>query len=322
MTKTKEMIQLVSIIMPAYNSERFIAESIESVLAQTYPHWELIVIDDGSNDSTASIIKEYSKNDSRIKYYYQENQKQGRARNNGISKSNGDWIAFLDHDDLWAPEKLAKQVEFINNNNVDLVFSDGYIFNSSDKNTDQAFQIKTGFYKGNDALKLFLQCNRIPMLSVLVSKNAIDACGGFEEHPDIQNADDYLLWLRMLAKGFSFYGMPDKLVYYRLHENQASGNDPYNHEQAINIFNSFFDAPPALTTFYKQNKLNWYKNWYCRIADNKSSASKILNSLVKMNSIKIIAFITTMAMVFGGLKFSKKVMQKLILLKIKIQYDE
>lgn len=316
------MNKLVSIIMPAFNSEMFISDSIESVLSQVYPHWELIVIDDGSTDSTAEIIKEYVSKDSRIRYYYQQNQKQGRARNNGISKSKGDWIAFLDHDDLWVPEKLEKQIEFINRNNVDLVFSDGYIFRSSIKNTNLALQIKSGFYIGNGALKLFLECNRIPMLSVLVRKKAVVNCGGFEVHPSVQNADDYLLWLRMLAKGYSFYGLPDKLVYYRLHENQASGNDPYNHAQVLNIFNSFFDVPPALNNFYKTNKLNWYKNWYCRMADNKRSAKKILSSLVKMNSIKLISLATNLALLFGGLKFSKKVLRKIVSFKIKIQHNE
>lgn len=310
------MNKLVSIIMPAYNSEMFISESIESVLSQTYPHWELVVIDDGSTDRTAKIVKEYVGRDSRIRYYYQQNQKQGRARNNGISKSKGEWIAFLDHDDLWAPEKLEKQIEFINNNNVDLVFSGGYFFLSSNKEELRAHQINPGFYQGDDALKKFLESNQIPMLSVLVKKKAILTCGGFEVHPSVQNADDYLLWLQMLVKGFLFYGLPDKLVYYRLHENQASGNDLYNHEQVLNIFNSFFVAPPSLNKFFIANKLNWYKSWYCRVAHNNNSAKKILKSLSKDNSIKRISSVTSITLVLGGLKLSKAVFSKLILFKV------
>ena len=86
---------LVSIIMPAFNSQRYISESIESIIAQTYTNWELIVVDDGSTDRTAEIVSTFTKSDNRIRYIYQENQRQGKARNAGISISKGEWIAFL-----------------------------------------------------------------------------------------------------------------------------------------------------------------------------------------------------------------------------------
>lgn len=100
--------ETVSIIMPAYNSERFLRETLDSLLAQTYECWELIVIDDGSADATASIVKEYMERCSRIRYYYQENAGQSAARNAGIDKAEGRFITFLDADDLPVPEYLER----------------------------------------------------------------------------------------------------------------------------------------------------------------------------------------------------------------------
>src|ERR1700759_692275 len=97
---------LVSVITPAYNAGNFIHETIDSVIAQTYTNWELIIIDDGSTDNTAAIVKQYVVRDSRIKYLYQQNGKQGKARNNGMTHSSGTIIAFLDADDTWTPHKL------------------------------------------------------------------------------------------------------------------------------------------------------------------------------------------------------------------------
>ncbi len=306
--------------MPAYNSEIYIKDSIESVLAQTYQNWELIIVDDGSTDSTAIITKAFVSRDIRIKYHYQQNQKQGKARNFGITNSQGDWIAFLDHDDLWMPEKLEKQIEFINSNNVDLVFSDSYAFYSPNISDDHSFEINAGYYKGLDALKLFLERNRIPILTVLARKKAIIDCGGFEEHPDVQNADDYLLWLRMLTKGFSFYGLPSKLAYYRIHKHQTSGNDHSNHEQVLNIFyGSYFEVRPELTNFFRENRIKWYKNWYCCVAQDKTTAYKILFYSVKINSMRLIALATAFSLIICGLKFSKKAFCKLLSFRTNIQ---
>src|SRR5690349_25117803 len=101
--------QLISVIMPAYNAEKFVAESISSVITQTYKNWELIIVDDGSTDNTKNIIEEFAKHDARIKYIYQENAKQGKARNTGIAMAKSGLVAFLDADDLWLPQMLESQ---------------------------------------------------------------------------------------------------------------------------------------------------------------------------------------------------------------------
>ena len=109
---------MVSIITPAYNSEKYIAETILSVLAQSYQNWEMIIIDDSSTDKTAEIISSFQEKDSRIKYIYNSTNKgSAYSRNVALQKAKGKWIAFLDSDDLWHPKKLEKQIEFMKKNN-------------------------------------------------------------------------------------------------------------------------------------------------------------------------------------------------------------
>src|SRR5438128_10290292 len=115
----------ISIIMPAFNAERHIGDSIQSVLDQTLADWELIVVDDGSTDHTATVVGRF--NDSRVHYVKRENGGQAAARNTGIRNSNGALIAFLDADDLWLPEKLVRQLDVLKKTNTDLVYCDGYV---------------------------------------------------------------------------------------------------------------------------------------------------------------------------------------------------
>ena len=110
---------LVSVIVPAYNCEKFIGETIASVLAQTYQNWEMIIVDDCSSDNTREIILDSAKKDSRIKYYFlQNNSGAAVARNTAMEQAEGEYMAFLDSDDVWLPEKLEKQLNFMRDNNV------------------------------------------------------------------------------------------------------------------------------------------------------------------------------------------------------------
>ena len=115
---------LVSIITPNYNSEKYIRETIESVQAQTYTNWEMLVIDDCSTDGSLKILKELSEKDSRVKILLNKrNSGAAVSRNYGLREAKGKWIAFLDSDDLWVPEKLAKQIHFMNANNYSFSYT-------------------------------------------------------------------------------------------------------------------------------------------------------------------------------------------------------
>jgi teichuronic acid biosynthesis glycosyltransferase TuaG len=218
--------ELISIIMPAHNAAKFIGDSINSVLKQSYSNWELLIINDGSTDNTLSIAKEYAETDSRIRVITQANQKQGVARNNGIKNSKGTWIGFLDADDLWYPEKLEKQIATsLIFPEVDVIYTDGWIFRDNDlENTSPYISITDRLIEGREMYKLEYSYNYIPILAVIVKRSLIDKTGLQDEQPAIQGCEDWDYWIRMAKAGAHFYGMPDKLFYYRKHGNNMSDN--------------------------------------------------------------------------------------------------
>lgn len=212
--------------MPAYNSGAYIAEAVRSVQAQTYPDWELVVVDDGSTDETAGIVRDISRADARVRYIFQQNGGQGKARNAGLRHARGDLIAFLDSDDLWLRDKLELQVEVLRREKADLVFSDGFIFEGEDTESDsQTFAVICGRYAGAEMLRLLLIFNRIPVLSVLARRESIEGAGLFAEGREYQNCEDYELWLRLARRGAVFFGMEEKLVRYRRHPASATYSD-------------------------------------------------------------------------------------------------
>jgi teichuronic acid biosynthesis glycosyltransferase TuaG len=309
--------KLVSIIMPAYNSEKYIGESIDSVLLQTYKNWELIIVDDGSVDNTRKIVTQYAQNDRRINYYFQSNQKQGKARNTGINKSKGELIAFLDSDDLWAPEKLEIQVEYLKNSQSDLLFSNGYIYTHNSNNIIGSFENLTGSYQGQDAIELFLEHNRIPILSVLTYRIVLEKVGGFEENKQIQNVEDYHLWLKLLIAGFSFYGIPDKLVFYRQHDSQSTSKDAMSSEEVFYMLSNYVKVPKHLHPQLEKAKLRSVRDWYFRNASDRKIAIAILIKLLSSYEFWIISFVTIISLLLLGLSFSKRVLKKLINIKLK-----
>lgn len=211
---------LVSIIMPAYNAGKYIADSIRSVLAQTCSNWELIVVDDGSTDDTASVVQQFASRDSRVKYFFQENGRLGKARNTGIAKASGSLIAFLDSDDLWLESKLELQTQAMSEQNADVVFCNAYVF--SDENPldeTRTLPTSTGKLFGPSFFDSLVLRNQIPVLTVLLRTSALDKVGPFEEAKPFHGCEDVDLWMRLAKAGFVFYGMPATLARYRRHAN-------------------------------------------------------------------------------------------------------
>jgi len=215
----------VSIIMPAFNAERYIEEAVNSVINQTFKDWELIIINDGSTDGTEIIAGKYIAADSRVKLINQENKKLGAARNTGIVSAKGGWIAFLDADDLWVPDKLEKQLFAAQTNpGAGVVFSDGFTFYDDAIKTALPYGTVTGPLTASAIYKLEYQGNYIPVLSVIVKKKHIDAIGLQDVDPCIYGCEDWDYWLRLAIHGVPFYGMNDKLFYYRKHSSGMSND--------------------------------------------------------------------------------------------------
>jgi len=207
--------------MPAYNAEKFIAGSIESVQQQTHSSWELIVVDDGSTDATASVVKDMQSQDNRIRYYCQSNKKQAAARNTGVTYSNGDWIAFFDADDLWEPSKLSTQLAYTKKIDADVFFTGGHIIDEEGKIVSE-YKTIYGLYTGIELYKKLYANNPVPVLSVLLKKSCIEKVGPQDASLKMQGCEDWDYWIRLAYNQATFYGINEKLFRYRINPQGTS----------------------------------------------------------------------------------------------------
>ena len=218
---------LVSIITPSFNSEKFIAETIESVQNQTYQNWEMIIVDDSSKDQTAAIIEQFVANDSRIQFFQLEkNSGAGIARELALSKAKGDYISFLDADDLWKPLKLEKQLQFLKENKLHFTFSfydcideDGNVLN---KRVEAPLNLS---YR-----QLFF-CNYIGNLTGIYEVNYF----GKIAISTTRKRQDWMVWLTILKKVKTAKPVPESLAFYRIRNNSLSASkvDLLKHNFAV-----------------------------------------------------------------------------------------
>jgi glycosyltransferase involved in cell wall biosynthesis len=222
---------LVSIIIPAYNAERYIAETIESVINQTYKNWELIIVDDGSIDNTALIIQTYLINP-RVQYKYQHNSGVSITRNNGIKFSKGDYIAFLDADDVWTADYLEYKIYILNQHlDVGVVTSNGQLI---DRNSNK---LKLRF-KGLDenAIKDIIEFKKgydTSPSNIVCKKEVVGKIKGF--NTELSNAADKLFILKA-ALITKIYCVKKELIFYRIHPNNMSNNSSLMVSDYIKLF--------------------------------------------------------------------------------------
>ncbi len=208
--------RLISVIMPTYNCARFIEETINTVINQTYRNWELIIVDDCSKDNTERIVEKLKLKDSRIKYFkFEENQGAAMARTKAMKMAKGDYMAFLDSDDLWVEDKLEKQLKFMNDNNYNFTCTAYMQIDEQGKELGKIIKTKTKV----DYNRLLLDC---PVGNSTVMYN-VDSLGKFEV-PNIRKRNDDALWLQILKKEKYIYGMPEVLMKYRIRQNSISRN--------------------------------------------------------------------------------------------------
>lgn len=203
---------MVSVIMPAYNSEEYIRESIESVLVQTYSNWELLIVDDGSTDKTASIVQEYK--DIRIHYLHQSNCGVAAARNHGIREARGRYVAFLDSDDLWLPDKLNRQLQFMKKKAIGFSYTWYCQFQETPVNCGAIVQTKS-----NVNYQELLKGNDIGCLTVMLDRQKYPLI----EMPLVRH-EDYVTWLNLLKQGDRAYSLPLDLARYRKQKTSLTGS--------------------------------------------------------------------------------------------------
>ena len=220
---------LVSVVIPAYNATAFLGETLDSVLAQSYTNLEIIVVDDGSTDTTPQLLDSYG---DRIRVLRQANAGQAAARNYGAREAHGELLAFLDSDDLWDPDKIARQVALLARFPTALaVYCDHRTIDAQGQPIASSAALVYPRPSGDILRALLLgPCIITPGL-VLLRRRAFDTTSGFDETPLMRGHEDYALWLRLATQG-SFVYSPDTLVSYRRHNQQATKQNNYEMHMA------------------------------------------------------------------------------------------
>lgn len=226
----------ISIIMPAYNAEYYIEEAIRSVMAQTVADWELLVLDDCSADQTRSIVEKLAAEDGRIRLICREENSGGAAkvRNQGLDLCGGDFIAFLDSDDVWHPEKLKLQLDRLQETGAALCYS-SYAVIDADGNPAKSDYIVP---ESTDFEKL-LRENVIGCSTVLMRRESMEK---YRFNTDFYH-EDYILWLQLLKDGYRAVGCPDVLVKWRFIQTSRSFDKGKSAKNRWKIYREYLKLP-------------------------------------------------------------------------------
>lgn len=286
------MKPLVSIIIPAYNAGQYIKEAVKSALAQTYKKIEIIVVDDGSTDSTKKVLESYIKT-KKIIYIYQSNKGLSGARNTGMRAAIGNYTAFLDADDIFLPEKIERQADFLEKNpEYDFCYCD--IFHFYEDEPEQMFKLNYRYYSGDAVLKNLFKKNFINPLSVVMRKNIIDKCGYFNE--SLKRTEDWDYWVSLAWQGARFYFLPEVLAKYRIRRSGSLSYDWGGEIQRKEIALDIFKRLKNKMTIEEKQKFqinlvilkHWFKLIYARLAVNFYLLRK-LHSLIQSKRLLSIA---------------------------------
>ncbi|HLG71779.1 MAG TPA: glycosyltransferase [Chloroflexota bacterium] len=234
------MAPTVSVNLCCYNSEPFLEETLHSIFRQTFVDWELVVVDDGSIDGTGRIVETHRKEGRPITYEWRPNAGLAAARNRALELSHGQYVAFIDHDDLWLPEKLERQLAvFAARSNLGLVYCDYEIVDGAGKRLG----------RGSDSHDLprgmvfrdLLACNFVGVLTAVAPRHVIEAAGGFRP---LKITEDYDMWLRIAAR-HEIDRVPEPLASYRYYPGQSSRQYATALQELLDIYDSWQDFEPT-----------------------------------------------------------------------------
>jgi glycosyltransferase involved in cell wall biosynthesis len=244
----------VSVVIPAYNAMTYLPETVESVLRQSFTDFEVLIIDDGSSDQIGQWFSQLM--EPRVKLISQPNQGVAVARNNGIAHAQGEYIAFLDADDLWEPTKLEKQVDCLDHHPaVGLVYTWILLVDRQGNPTGRIF---TSDAEG-DVWEQIVVDNMIPNGSAtMIRRSCFETVGVFD--PNLPPAEDWDMWIRIAAR-YSFAVVKEPLVYYRKYANSASKNRQLMIEKISAVIEKTFASTP-LQLLYLRNRSYGYMHLY------------------------------------------------------------
>lgn len=266
---------LVSIITPTYNRADFIEQAVNSVLAQTYANFELLIVDDGSTDNTRNLL-EPALADSRVRYFSQENQGQSIARNLALSKAKGDFVCFLDSDNYWPAEKLEQQVGlFREHPDCDVIYGDIIVIDEKDREVSRKNMTR---YSGHIA-KYMIRDNCVSMNTAMARRRCFDKLGAMSGTRRV--ADDYDLWLRFSAR-FRFFYVPEFFAYYRVMDDQISSDKTRRFDSNWQIINDFRrEFPDAMSAQEFDSGFAAFHSRKARYLASQGFKSKALAEMAK-----------------------------------------
>lgn len=207
---------LVSVIMPCYNMEKFVSHTIQSVMRQSYPRWEMLIVDDASTDGTTEIVKRYCEEDNRIKLIIKP-QHSGIAdsRNQAIALAQGQYLAFLDSDDVWRSEKLKRQLQFMEQKGIGFSYTSYDCIDEEGNTLAKIVRAKKNLSHDDYLHNTIIGCSTVMVDTDIVGKIVV---------PDFRTSEDTATWLNILKKGFLAYAIEQPLTSYRIREHSASSN--------------------------------------------------------------------------------------------------
>ncbi len=267
----------VSVIIPAYNAMTYLPETLESVLQQTFTDFEVLIVDDGSSDNIVQWANGLT--DDRVKFIFQSNEGVSTARNLAISKASGDYIAFLDADDLWEKTKLEKQAQFLDDNPTVGLVATWMIL--TDEQGNPGAEVKIDFEQGNIRKELIeislIPCGSIPM----VRRVCFDEVGLFD--PTLRFGEDWEMWTR-IAADYDFGLIKETLVYYRQHSKNSSKNSQQILPDFDRLIEKMFDSVPqellAIRT-KTYGRMNLYIAWKSLENEDYQGARDFSNQAIK-----------------------------------------
>jgi teichuronic acid biosynthesis glycosyltransferase TuaG len=248
---------LVSVITPTFNSSRFVEQTIQSVLAQSLPNWELILVDDHSQDATAGTLHTYAARDSRIRVeILPSNQGAAAARNRGIELARGRYLAFLDSDDLWEPAKLERQLAFMRRERCGFAFTGYRLIAESGAPLGQVDRVPARM-----TYEDYLRDTMIGCLTVMLDRQVV----GEVRFPALRTRQDTALWLQLLRTHGPAHGLPEELARYRVVQHSITRNNWKAARQVWRVYREIeqLSLPKASWCFvnYSWNALRRNLNW-------------------------------------------------------------
>lgn len=235
-------MKLISIITPAYNAGKFIAKTIDSVLAQTYGNYEMLIVDDCSSDDTVSIVESYATRDERIKLIrHEKNQGVAAARNTALAAAVGEYVAFLDSDDMWMPKKLERQLAFMEENGYVLTYTAYQKYFTDTDTVGKVLHVPTKMTH-----KSIFSNTAIACLTVMINR---ERSGEFSM-PPLKHFEDQCTWQSILARGYVAYGLDENLALYRVSSGSLTANKKTAVKRQWAVYREYFGFSVVRSAYY------------------------------------------------------------------------